>query len=122
MGLLLAMKCACHWVALRITPRTYLLPFSIFLAVRHCIVGLPSVFGLYGAFIPCIIYAFVGSSRQLSVGPVALTSLMIGTTLQHLVPGAAEIGNPNEVHGHLVSCGACMVVLCTPGAAVHRVY
>ncbi len=27
--------------------------------------GLPNVFGLYGATIPCIIYCFFGSSRQL---------------------------------------------------------
>lgn len=27
--------------------------------------GLPYAFGLYGAFVPCIVYAFLGSSRQL---------------------------------------------------------
>ena len=27
--------------------------------------GLPSVWGLYGAFTPCIIYGLFGSSRQL---------------------------------------------------------
>lgn len=27
--------------------------------------GLPYVFGLYGAFVPCLIYALLGSSRQL---------------------------------------------------------
>lgn len=65
--------------------------------------GLPAVFGLYGAFIPCIIYALVGSSRQLAVGPVAVTSLLIGSTLKELVPGAVNIVNPNEVEGHMVS-------------------
>ncbi|EFJ51511.1 hypothetical protein VOLCADRAFT_79619 [Volvox carteri f. nagariensis] len=48
--------------------------------------GLPSVYGLYGAFIPCITYALVGSSRQLAVGPVAVTSLLIGSNLKELVP------------------------------------
>jgi hypothetical protein len=27
--------------------------------------GLPNVYGLYGAFVPCIVYAFFGTSRQL---------------------------------------------------------
>ena len=27
--------------------------------------GLPYAFGLYGAFVPCIVYALLGSSRQL---------------------------------------------------------
>ena len=27
--------------------------------------GLPDVFGLYGAFVPCLVYALLGSSRQL---------------------------------------------------------
>ncbi|PNG99947.1 Proton/sulfate cotransporter 2, partial [Tetrabaena socialis] len=57
--------------------------------------GLPSVYGLYGAFLPCIVYALVGSSRQLAVGPVAVTSLLIGTKLKDLVPGSAAIANPN---------------------------
>ena len=33
--------------------------------------GLPYQYGLYGAFIPPIVYALLGSSRQLAVGPVA---------------------------------------------------
>ncbi|GFH19790.1 STAS domain-containing protein, partial [Haematococcus lacustris] len=33
--------------------------------------GVPSVYGLYGAFTPSIVYALFGTSRQLAVGPVA---------------------------------------------------
>ncbi|PNH07849.1 Proton/sulfate cotransporter 2 [Tetrabaena socialis] len=58
--------------------------------------GLPSVYGLYGAFLPVLAYALVGSSRQLAVGPVAVTSLLIGSSLKELVPGSAGITNPNE--------------------------
>ncbi|GLC36560.1 Proton/sulfate cotransporter 2 [Pleodorina starrii] len=57
--------------------------------------GLPSVYGLYGAFIPCLAYALVGSSRQLAVGPVAVTSLLIGSNLKNLVAGSESITNPN---------------------------
>lgn len=51
------------------------------------IAGVPSVYGLYGAFMPCIIYALFGSSKQLAVGPVAVTSLLIGNGMVNIVPG-----------------------------------
>lgn len=46
--------------------------------------GLPQVYGLYGAFVPCLIYSLLGSSRQLSVGPVAVTSILLGNGLESL--------------------------------------
>jgi SulP family sulfate permease len=45
------------------------------------IAGLPPVFGLYAALIPQIIYAFMGTSRQLAVGPVAMDSLLVAAGL-----------------------------------------
>lgn len=48
--------------------------------------GLPYAFGLYGAFVPCIVYAFLGSSRQLVVGPVAVTSILLGNGLEKFMP------------------------------------
>lgn len=41
------------------------------------IAGLPPVFGLYASIVPQIIYAILGTSRQLSVAPVAMDSLMV---------------------------------------------
>lgn len=46
--------------------------------------GLPQVYGLYGAFVPTIVYALLGSSRQLAVGPVAVTSTLLGNGLETL--------------------------------------
>jgi sulfate transporter 4 len=46
--------------------------------------GLPQEYGLYGAFVPTIVYAFLGSSRQLAVGPVAVTSVLLGNGLETL--------------------------------------
>jgi MFS superfamily sulfate permease-like transporter len=51
------------------------------------IAGVPSVYGLYGAFMPCIVYALFGSSKQLAVGPVAVTSLLIGNGMVNIVAG-----------------------------------
>jgi SulP family sulfate permease len=45
------------------------------------IAGLPPVFGLYAALMPQIIYAFMGTSRQLAVGPVAMDSLLVAAGL-----------------------------------------
>ena len=45
------------------------------------IAGLPPVFGLYAALMPQIIYAFMGTSRQLAVGPVAMDSLLVAVGL-----------------------------------------
>ena len=43
--------------------------------------GLPPQYGLYAAIIPLFLYALLGSSRNLAVGPVAIASLMVGSTI-----------------------------------------
>lgn len=45
------------------------------------IAGLPPVFGLYASLTPQIIYAIMGTSRQLAVGPVAMDSLLVASGL-----------------------------------------
>ncbi len=39
--------------------------------------GVPPIYGLYAGIVPLLLYAFFGSSRHLSVGPVALVSLLV---------------------------------------------
>ena len=46
--------------------------------------GLPLQFGLYTAFVPAIIGALWGSSRQLATGPVAIASLMTAAAVMPL--------------------------------------
>ncbi len=46
--------------------------------------GLPAYFGLYGAFLPPMVAALFGSSRQLATGPVAVVSLMTASSLEPL--------------------------------------
>lgn len=41
--------------------------------------GLPPIYGLYASTIPLIVYALMGTSRQLAVGPVAMVSLLIAS-------------------------------------------
>ena len=44
--------------------------------------GLPAYFGLYAAFLPPLVAALFGSSRQLSTGPVAVVSLLTAAALE----------------------------------------
>jgi len=52
--------------------------------------GLPPITGLYASILPMIIYAMVGSSPTLSIGPVAIISMMTFATLNPLF----EVGSP----------------------------
>ncbi|MGY6648487.1 SulP family inorganic anion transporter [Wenyingzhuangia sp. IMCC45574] len=54
------------------------------------IAGLPPVFGLYAALMPQVIYAFLGTSRQLAVGPVAMDSLLVAAGLGALQVSGLE--------------------------------
>ncbi len=57
------------------------------------IAGLPPVYGLYAALIPVLGYLFLGTSRQVSVGPVAMDSLLVAAGLGTL----AIIGVENYI-------------------------
>ncbi|NNE29900.1 MAG: solute carrier family 26 protein [Saprospiraceae bacterium] len=54
------------------------------------IAGLPPIYGLYASTIPLIIYALLGTSRQLAVGPVAMVSLLTATGVGALAEGGTE--------------------------------
>ncbi|XBH57651.1 hypothetical protein VPH35_079220 [Triticum aestivum] len=43
---------------------------------------LPAHVGLYSSFVPPLVYAMMGSSRDIAIGPVAVVSLLLGTLLQ----------------------------------------
>ena len=52
--------------------------------------GLPAYYGLYAAFLPPMIAALFGSSRQLATGPVAVVSLMTSAALEPLATAGSE--------------------------------
>lgn len=53
--------------------------------------GLPAYVGLYASFLPVMVAALFGSSRQLSTGPVALASLMSATAIQPYASLGVEV-------------------------------
>ncbi|RUM93244.1 MAG: sodium-independent anion transporter [Thiothrix sp.] len=56
--------------------------------------GLPPIYGLYASTLPLLFYALMGTSRQLSVGPVALDSLLVATGIGVL----AQTGTDQYLH------------------------
>ena len=52
--------------------------------------GLPAYYGLYASFLPPLIAALFGSSRQLATGPVAVVSLMTAASLEPLATAGSE--------------------------------
>ena len=61
-----------------LTVSVILIPQSMAYAM---IAGLPPVYGLYAALMPQLIYALMGTSPQLNVGPVAMDSLLVAAGL-----------------------------------------
>lgn len=76
--------------------------------------GLPPVVGLYAALVPILIYAVLGSSRQLAVGPMALISLIVAD-------GLAGMASPrSEQYVELAAITAGLTGLCLIGFGLAR--
>lgn len=69
-----------------------LIPQSLAYAL---LAGLPAQVGLYASILPLVVYAVFGTSRTLSVGPVAVVSLMTAAALAPL----ADMGTPEYIAG-----------------------
>ena len=61
-----------------ITVEVLLIPQGMAYAM---VAGLPPVYGLYASVAPQIMYALLGSNPKLSVGPVAMDSLLVAITI-----------------------------------------
>ena len=60
--------------------------------------GLPAVVGLYASLLPAVLYALLGTSRTLAIGPVAIIALMTGAALSSV----ATPGSPAYLEAALV--------------------
>jgi sulfate permease, SulP family len=66
-----------------------LIPQGIAYAI---LAGLPPELGLYDSILPPILYALLGTSRTLSVGPVSIAAIMIASALH--APDVSALGKP----------------------------
>jgi sulfate permease, SulP family len=57
----------------------FLIPQGMAYAI---LAGMPPVYGLYTSIVPLFAYAIFGTSQQLSLGPMAITSLLLGVGVQ----------------------------------------
>jgi SulP family sulfate permease len=67
-----------------LTLAAYAIPVSLAYAT---LAGLPPQYGVYGYLIGGFFYAFLGTGRQLAVGPTSAISMLIGTALASLSNG-----------------------------------
>ncbi|MCF6148714.1 MAG: sulfate permease [Candidatus Kuenenia sp.] len=67
--------------------------------------GLPPITGLYASTFPLFVYAFFGSSRQLAVGPVAIVSIIVFSSLSEVTtPGSPDYINLARLLALMVGC------------------
>ena len=70
------------------TTAILLIPQSMAYAL---VAGVPPVYGLYASLLPLVVYALLGRSREMALGPGALDTLLIGVTVGSL----SMASNPN---------------------------
>ncbi len=73
------------------------------------VVGLPLVNGLYALLLPTVLYTFLGSSRQLIVGPEGSIATLVGAAVLPLA--AAGSAAASELGAMLALLVAAMFVL-----------
>ena len=69
-----------------ITTAVMLIPQGMAYAM---LAGLPPIVGLYASTLPLAVYALLGTSRQLAVGPVAMVSLMVASSVGAMAEGGS---------------------------------
>lgn len=52
--------------------------------------GMPPIYGLYAGIVPLIVYAIFGTSRHLSIGPVAVSALLVLAGISQLAEPGSE--------------------------------
>jgi sulfate permease, SulP family len=90
-----------------VTVSAYLVPQVMAYAE---VAGLPAIHGLWAVVGPLAVYAVLGSSRQLSVGPESTTALMTATAL-----GAMMIGNPGRYAEAAAALAIAVGLICLLG-------
>lgn len=68
--------------------------------------GLPAQYGLYSSFMGVLIYWFFATSKDITIGPVAVMSTLVGK-----IVAKAHITHPN-IPGHVVASSLAVIAGC----------
>ncbi len=74
------------------------------------VAGLPVQVGLYTAFLPMLIYAFLGTSRPLSVSTTTTIAILVAAQLDLVVPGGDPASLQNAAAMLTLLAGAILVL------------
>ena len=78
--------------------------------------GMPPIYGLYAGLVPPVVYALLGTSRQLSIGPVAVSALLVLAGVSQLAePGSAEYVRLTIAAGLLIGLLQVALGICRAG-------
>src|SRR3981189_3233336 len=99
-------ECRSAWLAGDVVAGVTLAAYAIPVSLAYAgLAGLPPQVGIYGYLLGGLGYAFLGSPRQLAVGPTSAISLMIAGTVGSLAGGDAIR------FAQIASLSACAVAL-----------
>ncbi|KAL7954696.1 sulfate transporter family domain-containing protein [Trichoderma compactum] len=85
-----------------VTMASFYLPMALSLASN--LAHVPPIFGLYGFIFNPFVYALLGSSPQMVIGPEAAGSLLVGTVVKSGVDSGGEGSEDNDIL-HAQICG-----------------
>lgn len=101
-----------HDVIAGITVGIMLVPQAI---SYSSLANLPGVYGLYTSCIPIMIYTFFGHCRELQVGPEAISSMIVGSTISSIANSKEGGMTPAEMASYATIlsfiAGACTLLL-----------
>lgn len=93
-----------------LTVGVMLIPQSMAYAM---LAGMPPIYGLYAGLLPLLLYALLGTSRHLAVGPVAVDMIIVGA-------GVGAIAGPESQHVEFVVLVVAMTGLIEIALAILR--
>ncbi|CEM10010.1 unnamed protein product [Vitrella brassicaformis CCMP3155] len=101
-----------------ITTACFLVPQGMSYAL---VANLEPVYGLYSAMVSTIVYALLGSSRQLAVGPVAIVSILTAEAISELgIDPKLSDGNENPLYTSRAIALAFVVGIYSLGLGLFR--
>lgn len=68
--------------------------------------GLRPEFGLYSSFMGVLIYWFFATSKDITIGPVAVMSVLVGQ-----ITARAKVSNP-EIPSHVIASALALIAGC----------